>query len=177
MVLMTEIYISRSLWTLLSFSDIACPITTHGFLISLAPNGVISFISKGWGGRVSDKVLTENCGILKNLLPGDEILADRGFNIEDSVGYYGASLKMPPFTRGKKQLSAKEVHFARKLSNCRIHVERIISQLKQKYTVFSSTVPIAAIKCDDDSGLSLMDKIAVIACALCNCCASIVPTV
>ena len=75
---------------------------TVKFLISLAPNGVISFKSKGWGGRVSDKVLTENCGIMKNLLPGDEILADRGFNIEDSVGYYGASLKMPPFTRGKK---------------------------------------------------------------------------
>ena len=56
-------------------------------------------------------------------------------------------------------------------------MERIISQLKQKYTGFSSTVPIAAIKCDDDSGLRLMDKIAVIACALCNCCASIVHSV
>ena len=43
----------------------------------------MSFVSKGWGGRVSDKHLTENCGILDNLSAGDQILADRGFNIQD----------------------------------------------------------------------------------------------
>ena len=55
------------------------------FLISTTPQGVVSFISKGWGGRVSDKYLTENCGILTHLQPGDQILADHGFTMQDSV--------------------------------------------------------------------------------------------
>ena len=33
---------------------------------------------------------------------------------------------MPPFTRGKKQLSQPEVDTARQLSRVRIHVERVI---------------------------------------------------
>ena len=75
---------------------------TVKFLIGITPQGVISFVSKGWGGRVSDKHLTENCGILNHLLPGDQILADRGFNVQESVGMYCAEIKVPPFTRGKK---------------------------------------------------------------------------
>ena len=36
-------------------------------------------MSESWGGRVSDKYLTEKCGILDKLLPGDVVLAVRGF--------------------------------------------------------------------------------------------------
>lgn len=52
---------------------------TIKFLIGITPQDVISFVSKGWGGRVSDKYLTENyCGLLSFLQPGDQILVDRG---------------------------------------------------------------------------------------------------
>ena len=68
------------------------------------------------GGRVSDKYLTEHCGILDNLIPGDIVLADRGFDIADSVGIHQCSLKIPAFTKGKKQLSADEVEDTRKTS-------------------------------------------------------------
>ena len=57
---------------------------TVKFLIATTPQGVISFVSKGWGGRVSDKHLTENCSLLSNLQPGDQVLADRGFTVGDS---------------------------------------------------------------------------------------------
>ena len=46
-------------------------------LIGITPQGTISFVSEAWGGRTSDKSLTENCGFLNNLVPGDLVLADR----------------------------------------------------------------------------------------------------
>ena len=85
-------------------------------LIGITPKGVISYILKGWRGRVSDKHLTENCGILNNLLPGDQILADRVFDVQDSVGLFCTKINIPPFTKGKKQLSRMEVDTACKLS-------------------------------------------------------------
>ena len=41
--------------------------------------------SKGWGGRVSDVHLTENCALHSKLLPGDVILADCGFTIDQAA--------------------------------------------------------------------------------------------
>ena len=54
------------------------------------------FLSDSWGGTVSDKHLTRECGILRKLLPGDIVLADRGFDIED-VAMMQASLKISLF--------------------------------------------------------------------------------
>ena len=44
------------------------------------------------------------------------ILADRGFTIQNSASLYCAVVKLPPFTRGKKQLSRVEVDSARDFS-------------------------------------------------------------
>ena len=57
-------------------------------LLAITPQGTISFLSKAWGGQASDKYITEYCGALNNPLPGNLILADRGFTIEDSVSLY-----------------------------------------------------------------------------------------
>lgn len=80
---------------------------TAKYLIGITPQGVISYILKGYGGRVSDKFITENCGIL--LVSGDLVLADRGFDISDSVVLMFGQLNIPAFTKGKKQLSAKDM--------------------------------------------------------------------
>ena len=73
-------------------------------LIGITPQGTISYVSQAWGGRTSDKFLTENCGILNKLLPGDLVLADRGFTIAESVMFQQAQLAIPVFTKGKDQL-------------------------------------------------------------------------
>ena len=100
------------------------------FLIGISPQGSVTFISKAWGGRVRDKHLTENCGLLQNLLPGDYVLANRGFDIQDSCALYCAEVKLPAFTRGKKQLSAINVENNRRIASVRIHVERVITSTK-----------------------------------------------
>jgi len=53
-------------------------------LIGIMPQGSISFESEAWGGRTSDKYLTENCAFSEFLVPGDMVVADRGFTISDS---------------------------------------------------------------------------------------------
>ena len=74
-------------------------------LIAITPQGVATFVSASWGGRVSDKQLTKECGIIQKLLPGDIVLADRGFDIAEDIAMVQASLHIPAFTKGVSQLS------------------------------------------------------------------------
>ena len=101
-------------------------------LIGICPQGAISFISKAWGGRTSDKYLTENCHILNRVLPCDIVLAGRGFSINENVALKGATVEIPAYTKGKTQLSSLEVEETRRLANVLIHVERVIGLVRQK---------------------------------------------
>ena len=145
-------------------------------LLGMTPQGVVSFVSDTWGGRVSDKYLTENCGFIDKLLPGD-VLADRGFNIAEAVGMVQARLHLPAFTRGKDQLSALEVEETREIANVRIHVERVIGAVKQKFSILQSTLPIDFVMKRTTKPCPLIDRIVHVrvSCALCNLCESVVP--
>ncbi|XP_006812856.1 uncharacterized protein LOC100372111 [Saccoglossus kowalevskii] len=105
---------------------------------------------------------------------GDLILADRGFNIQESVGSVCAELKIPAFTRGKSQLSAVDVETTRKIANVRIHEERVIGMVRQKYTILGSTLPINLFISKDDQGTTMVDKIAHVCCSLANLSESVV---
>ena len=144
-------------------------------LIGITPQGSVSYLSDTWGGRVSDKYLTEHCGILDNLLPGDLILADRGFDIGDSVGMKQARLHLPAFTKGKSQLSPLEIEETRTIANVRIHVERVIGNIRQKYTILHSTLPIHFIIPRLGEDIPLIDRIVRVCSALINVCDSVVP--
>jgi len=149
---------------------------TVKYLIGITPQGTISFISKGWGGRASDKHITENCGLLEKLLPGDLVLADRGFDIQESVGIYCAEVKIPSFTKGKSQLSAPDIELTRKIAHVRIHVERVIGLVRNKYSILQGTIPIDYLSTQSDSlELPTIDKIVTVCCALSNMCESVVP--
>ena len=47
--------------------------------------GSISFVSEAGGVQFSDKFITENCGFLDKLIPGDIVMADQGFTITESI--------------------------------------------------------------------------------------------
>ena len=147
---------------------------TAKYLIGISPQGTIVFISTGWGGRASDKWITENSGILDNILPGDVILADRGFDLQDIVSTYCARISVPAFTKGQNQLSAIAVEQTRRLANVRIHVERVIGLARRKYHILQATQSISSIMPEEGS-LSLLDKVVHVCCALCNLCESVVP--
>ena len=147
---------------------------TVKFLIGITPQGTVSFISDTWGGRASDKVITEGSGLLNKLDAGDIVIADRGFTIDEYCRLAMSEVKIPPFTRGKKQLDKVDVDWSRELSIVRIHVEGIIGAVKQKYTILQGTLPISLIGNFGD-GNNTMDKLITVCCALYNTCPSVVP--
>ena len=148
---------------------------TVKYLIGITPQGTVSFISEGWGGRVSDKNLTENCGLIDHLLPGDAILADCGFDIQDSVAIYAIQVKIPSFTKGKSQLTGIDVDQTQRVANIRNHVERVIGLLRQKYSILSDTQPIDVVLTKDENEPPLLDKIVTVCCSLINICDSVIP--
>ena len=140
---------------------------TIKFLVAISPTGAVTFISRCWGGRVSDRYLTANSGLLRYLKHGDLVIADRGFDIADDLALVGAILAIPPFTKGKSQLSQREVEFSRRLSSVRIHVERAIGRMKN-YKILQCTLPISLIKRDNETEFATIDKILLICAALSN---------
>ena len=133
---------------------------TAKYLIGITPQGSVSYISNGWGGRNSDKHITENSLFLSYLVPSDLILADKGFDIRDSVSTRCSNLAMPAFTKGKSQLSGVEVEQMRRIANVRIHVKRVIGNIRKKFSncILSDTRPIDFIVSPDGSYI-LLDKI------------------
>ena len=105
---------------------------------------------------------------------GDVILADRGFTCNEYARMAMAEVKTPPFTKGKKQLEKVDIDWSRELSTVRIHVERVIGVLKQKYTILQSILPITLIPDYKDSK-STIDKIVRVCCVCVNLCPSVVP--
>ena len=152
---------------------------TIKLLIGITPQGTVSYVSEAWGGRTSDKFLTENCGFLEKLLPGDMVMADRGFTISESVGLKQAKLEIPAFTKGKSQLDPIDVENTRGIANVRIHVERVIGLLRRKYTILEGTLPTEYLACNPigpvERQIPLIDRIVRICAALVNFCPPIVP--
>ena len=104
-------------------------------LIGISPSGAITFVSSLFSGSISDKELTRQSGILALPEKGDSIMADRGFDIEADLIPLGFKLNIPPFLKGKTQLSEKEMVENRRIASVRIHVERAMERIKN-YHIF-----------------------------------------
>ena len=99
--------------------------------ISCTPLGSVNLLSKCWGGRASDIQIVRDSGFTTTRyhMPGEQILADRGFTLKQDFSLdSGSELIIPAFIIGKKQLPAKEIESTRKIAPVRIHIERVALQ-------------------------------------------------
>ncbi|XP_020601424.1 uncharacterized protein LOC110040523 [Orbicella faveolata] len=108
---------------------------TWKLLVGVTPNGQVSFLSDLWGGRVSDKQITKESGVLGLLEPGNNVMVDHGFDISN-----GLSVNMPPFLAGREQMTAAETEETMSIASVRIHVECAISRIKTSH-ILDGTLP------------------------------------
>lgn len=125
-------------------------------LTGVAPNGVLTFVSRLYPGSISDKEIVQQSGILKHFVPGDLILADKGFLIQDVVPK-GVSVNIPPFLEHGK-FTESEAKVTKSIARCRIHVERANARLKD-FKILSFVPPY--LRC-------YMDKVFQLCAALVN---------
>ncbi|XP_035460623.2 uncharacterized protein LOC118283071 [Scophthalmus maximus] len=150
------------------------------YLIGVAPQGVVTFVSRGVPGNVGDKSLAEGCGFLCKLLPGDVVLASRNLDIADSVAARGALLKTARGHQGEangsSEQGASSADTSAETASVQRHVERVISMVKRRYAMLTGPVesPFTAAT-ERTSNLSTFDKIVQVACALNNLCISAAP--
>ncbi|XP_074096072.1 LOW QUALITY PROTEIN: uncharacterized protein LOC141525457 [Cotesia typhae] len=144
----------------LTWSEYKC--NTVKYLISCTPDGIVNFISPGFGGRTSDAEIVSQSGYLDCLKPGAAILADRGFkHIENFVVEKKCTLIRPPTVSSEKQPSHDEVLATKRIASLRIHIERLIRRIRE----FEICEPHS---CVNIKLISQMDNIMIIAAALTN---------
>ena len=122
---------------------------TAKFLVACSPNSCITFVSKVYGGRASDKQITLRSGFLDLHDPYDTILADKGFNISDECQKKLLILQSPPGLRGQAQMSTSAVEKTQRIANLRILIEQVIRRIKT-FRILATEVPITLVHHLDD---------------------------
>ena len=133
--------------------------TTAKSLIGITPRGSISFVSKCYGGRTSDKYITLNSGIMHYADPTDQWMADRGFLVRVELLEKGVDLVVPPGAKGHEQMLPTNVKKTKDIANLRIHVEKAIQRMKC-FRLLKNQIPLTL--------LPLLDDMLIIVASLCN---------
>lgn len=128
-------------------------------MIGITPSGLISFVSDAYGGSCSDRQITERSCLMDLLEPGDSIMADKGFNVQDLFLKSGVTVNIPTFLRNRNRFQASSRVRDRRISSKRIHVERVIGLIKT-YKILQE--PMEASWC------CLGSEIIYVCCMLCN---------
>ena len=113
---------------------------TFKLLIGVAPNGLVTFVSRLWCGNASDRHIVEHGSLLPLLNSGDMIMADKGFTIEDLLPV-DVDLNIPPRIPGHRAMTKSEFFSTQQIASARIVVEMKMEQFKN-YRILHSTLPL-----------------------------------
>ena len=95
-------------------------------LVGSTPGGLISYVSPAYGGSASDRQLIERSNIPAACDPGDSVMADKGFDVDDLFIPFKVSVNIPSFFKKQNRISSDTVIRDSKIASKRVHIERII---------------------------------------------------
>lgn len=116
--------------------------TTYKSLVGISPCGAVTFVSTLFTGSVSDKDICVRSGFIDLLDENDQVMADKGFTIQDLLVKKKASLVIPPFLGEAPQFRASEVILTQDIARLRVHVERAIRRVKE-FKIFQNMIPLS----------------------------------
>lgn len=139
--------------------------TTLKGLVGISPGGAITFISQLYTGHISGREIVERSGLLEMQFDrGDEIMADKGFTVEDLLPAW-CFVNYPPFLGSDGQMTPEDVARTQSIASLCIHVERAINKIKN-FHIWDSVVPFTLF--------GVVNQMWVVSCFLCNCQNSII---
>ena len=103
---------------------------TAKVVVGITPGGLVSYVSPAYGGSASDRQIVERSDLVHMCDPFDEIMVDKGFNVDDLFIPYRVRVNIPIFFKKKNRLSNVAVITDRKKASKRVHVERAIGLAK-----------------------------------------------
>jgi len=130
------------------YSNYKCTYTLK-FLIGISPGGLITYISKPYGGRASDKAIFEQSNIIEMMQTPDAVMVDKGFLIDDICNKKNITIIRPPFLRNQKQFNKENALLSKDIAKARVHIERVNQRIKM-FNIFRHTFPWAHIHLASD---------------------------
>ena len=118
---------------------------TAKVIVGSTPGGLISYLSPAYGGSASDRQIIERSPLSNMCDPGDSVMADKGFNVQDLFATNDVTVNIPTFFRKKNRMSGRQVIADRKISSKRVHIERIIGLMKT-YKILTVPLPSSATR-------------------------------
>ncbi|KAK3926628.1 Putative transposase for insertion sequence element IS112 [Frankliniella fusca] len=132
---------------------------TEKILVGATPSGLISYCSDAFAGSVSDRAIVERSDLIEKCDPGDSVMADRGFTVQDLFAHRNVAVNIPSFLKGQAQLPGLKLLQDRKLASKRVHIERVIGLVKT-FKILKKELPAYYVP--------LGSQITFICCMLCN---------
>ena len=116
---------------------------TFKCLVGVSPAGCVTYMSDLWTGRASDKMITKHCGLVDLLSEGDNVMADREFDVQDILSAARVTLNIPPtLPTSRSQFTLADVDKKRRIASVRIFDECAIGRIKG-YHILDGTMPIS----------------------------------
>ena len=162
----TEISVKKSKPPIAQQSTFSTYINTVKVLVGSTPGGHLSFVSPAYGGSASDRQLVERSPLLDLCEPGDSVMSDKGFNVQDLFAPKNITVNIPTFFKKRNRMSCKTVLRDRKISSKRVHIERLIG-LAKTYKILKGPLNTTETK--------LASEIIFVCFTLCNFRKCIVP--
>ena len=118
-------------------------------MTDVSPADNITFVSPVYGRTATDSHVFQESAVIKLLQPGDGVMIDRGFLINETCLLNQLKCIKPPFLKDKKQFTKEESLLTVKIATACVHIERSNQRIKT-LKILGSVMPSTLVPLTED---------------------------